>query len=58
MGADQGLIKKEIASMMNSLIKFEKTHVEEVMTRRNDILILNGNKTIDECIDFVVKSPY
>jgi len=58
MGAEQGIIKREIAGMMNSQIKFEKTHVEEVMTRRSEMLMIDGSKTIDECIDFVVRTPY
>ncbi len=58
MGAEQGIIKREIAGMMNSLIKFEKTHVGEVMTHRDEMLMIDGNRTIGDVIDFVVKTPY
>jgi len=58
IGAEQGIIKREIAGMMNSLIKFEKTHVGEVMTHRDEMLMIDGNRTIGDVIDFVVKTPY
>ncbi len=58
MGAEQGIIKREVAGMMNSLIKFEKTHVGQVMTQRDEMLMIDGSKSIGEVIDFVVKTPY
>lgn len=58
IGAEQGIIKREIAGMMNSLIKFEKTHVGEVMTHRDEMIMIDGSRTIGEVIDFVVKTPY
>jgi len=58
IGAEQGIIKREIAGMMNSLIKFEKTHVGEVMTHRDEMLMIDGSRTIGDVIDFVVKTPY
>jgi len=58
MGAEQGIIKREIAGMMNSLIKFEKTHVGEVMTHKDEMLMIDGSKTIGDVIDFIVKTPY
>lgn len=58
VGAEQGLIKKQVAGMMESLIEFEKTKVNEIMTPKNDILILDGDKSIEGVLDFVVKTPY
>jgi putative hemolysin len=58
IGAEQGIIKREVAGMMNSLIKFEKTHVGQVMTHKDEMLMIDGDKTIGEVIDFVVKTPY
>jgi Mg2+/Co2+ transporter CorB len=58
IGAEQGIIKREVAGMMNSLIKFEKTHVGQVMTHKDEMLMIDGSKTIGEVIDFVVKTPY
>jgi putative hemolysin len=58
IGAEQGIIKRDVARMMNSLIKFEKTHVGQVMTHRDEMLMIDGSKSIGEVIDFVVKTPY
>ncbi len=58
VGAEQGIIRKQVAGMMESLIEFEKTKVNEVMTPESDMLTLEGNKTIKSVLDFVVKTPY
>jgi putative hemolysin len=58
MGAEQGIIKKQVAGMMESLIEFEKTKVEEIMTPKSEIVMLDGDSTIGDSLDFVVKTPY
>jgi putative hemolysin len=58
MGAEQGIIRKQIAGMMESLIEFEKTQVNEIMTPESDMLTLEANKTIESVLNFVVKTPY
>lgn len=58
MGAEQGLIKKQVAGMMESLIEFEKTNVYEIMTPKSDMLMLDGDKSIESALDFIVKTPF
>ena len=58
MGAEQGVIRKKVAGMMESLIEFEKTKVNEIMTPRSDALIIDGTRSVGEVLDFVVKTPY
>ena len=58
MGAEQGLIKERIAGMMESLIEFEKTRVNEIMTPKEDIVMIDGTMNIESVLDFVVKTPY
>ncbi len=58
MGVEQGIIRKQVAGMMESLIEFEKTRVNEVMTPESDMLTLEANKSIESVLDFVVKTPY
>jgi putative hemolysin len=58
MGAEQGIIRKQVAGMMESLIEFEKTQVNEIMTPKSDMLTLEASKTIESALDFVVKTPY
>lgn len=58
MGAEQGVIKKKVAGMMESLIEFEKTKVNEIMTPKSEALVLDGRKNVGEVLDFVVKTPY
>jgi putative hemolysin len=58
VGAEQGLIKDRIAGMMESLIEFEKTRVNEIMTPKDDMLMLDGDTSVGNVLDFVVKTPY
>jgi CBS domain containing-hemolysin-like protein len=58
MGAEQGVIRKKVAGMMESLIEFEKTKVNEIMTPRSDAMIIDGTRSVGEVLDFVVKTPY
>lgn len=58
MGAEQGLIKKQVAGMMESLIEFEKTQATEIMTPKTEMEILDGDKSIGDVLNFVVRTPY
>lgn len=58
MGAEQGLIKKQVAEMMESLIRFEKTQADEIMTPKSDMELIDGNMTIEKALDFFVKTPF
>ena len=58
MGAEQGVIKKKVARMMQSLIEFEHTQANEIMTPKSEMMILDADQTIGEVLDFVVRTPY
>ncbi len=58
MGAEQGLIRKQVAGMMASLIEFEKTQATEIMTPKTEMEILDGSKSIGDVLNYVVKTPY
>ncbi len=58
MGAQEGILNKEAAQMMNNVLDFQKTKVTEVMTPKVDIIMINGEKRLSEIIDYVVKTPY
>jgi CBS domain containing-hemolysin-like protein len=58
MGAEQGLIKKRVAGMMESLIEFEKTRVDEIMTHKREMVTLEARRSIHDVLDFVVKTPF
>ncbi len=58
MGRDEGILSTEAAEMMHNILEFDETTVDEIMTPKGDIDMINGNKTLRQVIDFVVKTPY
>jgi putative hemolysin len=58
MGRDEGILSNEAAEMMQNILEFDETTVEEIMTPKCDIDMIDGNKTLKQVIDFVVKTPY
>lgn len=58
MGLKEGILNREAARMMQNILKFEGTKVTEIMTPRTAIEMLDGNKTLKQVLDFVVKSPF
>lgn len=58
MGRAEGLLDKEEAEMMHNILEFRGTKVVEVMATREDIEMIDGEKRIEEILDFVVKSPF
>jgi putative hemolysin len=58
MGRDEGILSTEAAEMMHNILDFDETTVTEIMTPKCDIDMIDGNKTLKQVIDFVVKTPY
>ncbi|MFH1978627.1 MAG: hemolysin family protein [Candidatus Aenigmatarchaeota archaeon] len=58
MGKEEGILSREAAEMMHNMIEFEDTRVTEVMTRKSEIEMLDGDSKLKEVLDFVVKSPF
>ncbi|RMF56103.1 HlyC/CorC family transporter [Candidatus Woesearchaeota archaeon] len=58
MGEKEGLIEKEAAEIMHNVLEFRDTKVNEIMTPKPQIDMVDGEKTIKDVINFVIKSPY
>ena len=58
MGAEEGILNKEAAEMMQNVLEFKGTKVTEIMTPKINMKILDGEKKLEEVIDFVVKTPF
>ncbi|RLJ08551.1 MAG: hemolysin [Candidatus Aenigmatarchaeota archaeon] len=58
MGYEEGILKKDIARMMHSLLEFEDIRVEEVMTPKTDMMFVNADSKLKDVIDYIIKSPY
>lgn len=58
MGAEEGILNKEAAKMMHNVLEFKGTKVTEVMTPKVNMDMIEGEKKLEEVIDFVVKSPF
>lgn len=58
MGRKEGVLDKDEAEMMNNILEFRDTKVDEVMTAEDEVEMLDGTKTIAQVLEFVVKSPF
>ncbi len=58
MGVKHGLIDPEAGEMMHNIIEFQDTEAGEIMTRKSHMKLIDGNKTVEEVIDFVVANKF
>jgi len=58
MGRKEGILEKEAAEIMHNVLKFGGTTAKEIMTPRIDMVIIDGNKKLNEVLDLIVKTPY
>ncbi len=58
LGKKEGILEKEAAEMMHNVLKFGETTVDEIMTPRIDLVMIDGNKRLSDVFDFIVKTPY
>lgn len=58
LGKKEGVLTKEMADMMHNVLKFKGKKVTEIMTPKVSISIVDGNETLKNVVDFVVKEPY
>lgn len=58
MGVEEGILDKEAAEMMHNVLEFRDTKVTEIMTRKVDMLIVDGEKKLRDVLTFVIKTPY
>lgn len=57
MGAEEGILNKEAAEMMQNVLEFKDTKVVDVMTPDINLLMIDGKKSLNDVVDFVVKTP-
>ncbi len=58
MGYEEGILDREAAEMMHNVLEFEGTRVVEIMTPKIEVEMVDGNDTLADVIDFVVKTPF
>ncbi len=58
MGKKEGVLTKEMADMMHNVLKFRGKKVTEIMTPEINVSKVDGNATLKDVVDFVVKEPY
>ena len=58
LGRKEGILEKDEAEMMHNILDFKDTKVVEVMTHEDEVEMIEGNKTIQEVLEFIVKSPF
>jgi putative hemolysin len=58
IGKEQGVLEKEVAHIVANMLKFGERKVQEIMTPRVDLALINGNKKVKEVLDYITKTPY
>src|SRR3989338_1888805 len=58
MSVKEGILERETAEMMHNILEFEGRKVVEIMTPRAKMEMMDGNKSVTEVLDFVLKTPY
>jgi len=58
MGKNEGIITPKAAEMMHNLLRFKNIMASEIMTPKAEMEIIDGDRTLRDVIDFVVKCQY
>jgi putative hemolysin len=58
VGAEEGIIEEAESEMIQSVIEFGETHVDEVMTPRTEMIALEADATIEQMRDLIVESNH
>ena len=58
LGRKEGILEKDAAEIMHNVLKFEGTTVQEIMTPKVEMLMVDGNKKLSEVLDYIVKTPH
>ena len=54
-GHEQGVLEASEAEMITNIFEFDDKVAEDIMTHRTAVLALDGEITLKEALDFVVK---
>lgn len=55
-GHEQGVLEASEAKMINNIIEFADKEAKDIMTHRSNIVSIDGNTTLRECVDFMLSS--
>lgn len=58
IGLEEGILNREAAKIIHNVLKFKKTRVEEIMTLKLDIQMINGQKKLKDIMDLIVKTRF
>ncbi|MGM0680738.1 MAG: hemolysin family protein [Thermodesulfobacteriota bacterium] len=58
IGEEEGQLESEKRRRIESVLEFSETTASEVMTPRPDIATFTDTLTVEEAVDFFMKSPY
>lgn len=58
MGAEKGILDQEEAEMMHNLLAFRGTKARDIMTPKAKIGMIDGNKRLQDVLQYIVKTPY
>ncbi len=57
-GQDQGLINESEAEMITNIFQLDDINAEQIMTHRTSIVAIDGEKTLEEAIDYISEENY
>ena len=55
-GHEQGILESAEAEMIHNIIEFTDTEVQEVMTHRKNMIMLSGDLTVNQALDFMLET--
>ncbi len=55
-GHEQGILESSEAEMIHNIIEFTDTEAQEVMTHRKNMIMLSGDLTVNQALDFMLET--
>lgn len=55
-GHEQGILESAEAEMIHNIIEFTDTEVQEVMTHRKNMIMISGDLTLNQALDFMLET--
>lgn len=55
-GQEQGLIESTEAEMIHNIFEFTDTEVQDVMTHRKNMIMISGDLTVNQALDFMLET--
>ena len=58
MGINQGVLDSGAGEMMHNIIEYQNIEAKEIMMGKNNIKMIDGNKSIEKVIDFIISNNF